>query len=460
VPRPAEPSPLPAAPSAGPPEFRDAVGTWARIGLLSFGGPAGQIALMHRVLVEERRWIGEQRFLHALNYCMLLPGPEAQQLATYIGWLLHGVRGGLAAGVLFVLPGFVAILTLSILYAGLRDALLVQGLFAGLKPAVVAIVAQALIRLGGRALGHPVRVAIAAVAFLSIFVLGVPFPLIVLGAGAAGWLAGRFQATGFGRATAAAAAAGDAEPGASGPARAPSVRGALRTAAVCAVLWGTPVALLAVLTGGSVWTRQALFFSQAAVVTFGGAYAVLSFVAQRAVEGYGWLEPGEMLDGLGMAETTPGPLIMVVQFVGFMAAYRDPGTLSPLTAGVLGAILTTWVTFVPCFLFVFVGAPWVEHIRGRPGPAAALAGITAAVVGVILNLAIWFTLHVVFAEVREVHAGPVRLLVPRLESVDPLALAIAAGAGVALFALRFSVLRTLALAAAAGMLGHLVLGAR
>jgi chromate transporter len=414
---------------------------------------------MHRIVVEEKRWLGEHRFLHALNYCMLLPGPEAQQLATYVGWLLHGVPGGLAAGLLFVIPGFAAILGLSVLYAGFQQALLVQAIFFGLKPAVLAIVVQAVVRVGRRALATRARAATAAGAFSAIFLFGVPYPLIILGAAVAGWLGHRARPGWLGPSPVGRVPEEDGARDDPLPTRAPSVRAALRTAGVCAVLWGVPVASLLALTGGSsVWSLQAVFFSQAAVVTFGGAYAVLAFVAQRAVEGYGWLEPAEMLDGLGMAETTPGPLIMVVQFVGFMAAFRQPGPLDPMVAGVLGALLTTWVTFVPCFLFVFVGAPWVEHLRGRKGLAAALSGITAAVVGVILNLAIWFALHVLFTRVGEWRAGPLRLMVPELASVDPGAAAIGAGAFVALFALRWGIARTLGAAVAAGLLLHLAAG--
>jgi chromate transporter len=431
--------------------FGEAFRTWARVGLLSFGGPAGQIAVMHRILVEEKRWVSESQFLHALNYCMLLPGPEAQQLATYIGWLLHRIRGGLVAGILFVLPGFVSILLLSVLYAGFQQTTLVQALFFGLKPAVIAIVVQAVIRIGGRALKNRAMITLAAAAFVAIFFLEVPFPLIVLGAGVVGYLGSRVRpdlflvirghgpADGVGREAAL-------------PAR-PAWTHGVRTATVCLVLWWAPVGVLALLTGArSIWVQEGIFFSQAAVVTFGGAYAVLAYVAQQAVETYGWLQPGEMLDGLGMAETTPGPLIMVVQFVGFMGAYRNPGTLDPMVAGVLGSVLTTWVTFVPCFLFIFVGAPWIQHLRDREGLTAALSGITAAVVGVILNLAVWFSLHVLFAEVAEVRTAGVRLMVPEWATLDVAALLITVGSFVALFVLKWGLIRTLLLAAAIGIL--------
>jgi chromate transporter len=439
------------APGAASVRFAEAVRTWVRVGLLSFGGPAGQIAVMHRILVEEKRWVSEQQFLHALNYCMLLPGPEAQQLATYIGWLLHRVRGGLAAGVLFVLPGFVAILLLSVLYAGFQDTTTVQALFFGLKPAVVAIVVQAVLRIGSRALKSGMLITLAAAAFLGIFFFDVPFPLIVILAAAAGYFGHRVLPASF--------LANERSPGSDRSARPaltpvpPSWRQSMRTAGIWLVLWWTPVAVLAWTFGtGSIWAQEGIFFSKAAVVTFGGAYAVLAYIAQEAVESHGWLLPGEMLDGLGMAETTPGPLIQVVQFVGFMGAYRNPGMLDPMVAGLLGSFLTTWVTFVPCFLFIFVGAPWIEHLRGHVGLTAALSGITAAVVGVILNLAVWFSLHVLFAELHEVRAYGMRLLVPEWATIDPAALLITLGSFASLFLLKWGMIPTLLLAAGAGLL--------
>ncbi len=435
--------------------FREALRTWVRVGLLSFGGPAGQIAVMHRILVEEKRWVSESQFLHALNYCMLLPGPEAQQLATYIGWLLHRVRGGLVAGTLFVLPGFVSILLLSLLYAGFQETTLVQALFFGLKPAVVAIVVQAVLRIGGRALKNRAMITLAAAAFVAIFFFEVPFPLIVLGAGLIGYLGSRVRPDLFVVIRGHASAGDDAGIGheTSGERVAgPSWLRSFRIAVICLILWWAPVGALALWVGtGSIWVQEGVFFSQAAVVTFGGAYAVLAFIAQQAVETYGWLQPGEMLDGLGMAETTPGPLIQVVQFVGFMGAYRNPGGVDPMLAGVLGSVLTTWVTFLPCFLFIFVGAPWIEHLRGRQGLTAALSGITAAVVGVILNLAVWFSVHVLFADVDEMRAAGLRLLVPDWPTMDVAALLITIGSFGALFLLRWGMIRTLLLAAAAGL---------
>jgi chromate transporter len=454
------------ATAPGPVSFKEATRVWARIGLLSFGGPAGQIALMHRELVERRRWVSEERFLHALNYCMLLPGPEAQQLAVYVGWLLHRTPGGLVAGVLFVLPGFVSILALSLLYASFQDAAPVEALFFGLKAAVLAVVIEAVLRIGRRALKRRAFVAIAVGAFAAIFLLGVPFPFIVLGAGTAG-LAGsvvapRVFAPDAGRG-ARGAPPGDATVLDAMMARgelahgAPSPGRAARVVAICLALWLAPLAILAgVLGAGSVLVTEGLFFSKAAVVTFGGAYAVLAYVAQRAVETYGWLRPGEMLDGLGMAETTPGPLIMVVQFVGFMGAYRDPGPFSPIVAGVLGSAVATWVTFVPCFLWIFLGAPYVERLRGNRWLQGALSSITAAVVGVILNLSVWFSVHVLFAAVGEVRAGPIRLLSPEWRTLDLASLVLSAAALVAMLRFGVGMGRTLAASAVLGMLWRLV----
>ena len=443
-----------------PVTLAEAVPVWARIAALSFGGPAGQIAVMHRILVEERRWISENRFLHALNFCTLLPGPEAQQLATYVGWLMHGTRGGLVAGGLFVLPGVAAIMGLSWIYALYGNVGLVAGLFFGLKAAVLAIVLQAVIRIGKRALKGPVMVGLAAAAFVAIFFLAMPFPLIVLTAGAIGYVGGRaglpqFEAGGHGaggRVVAGPFLLDDHEL----PRERAAAGHTLRMLIVWGAIWLVPVAAVLLALGpDDVFGHVAVFFSKMAMVTFGGAYAVLSYVAQQAVEHYGWLKPGEMLDGLGMAETTPGPLIMVTQFVGFMAAFRNPGALPPLAAGTLGGLLTTWVTFAPCFLWIFVGAPYVERLRGNRALAGALSAITAAVVGVILNLAVWFALHTVFAETRPFAAGPVRFDVPVLSSLDPWASALAAAAVLAVFRLKAGMVQTLAACAAAGIALHL-----
>jgi chromate transporter len=454
-----------ASPGHGIP-FREAVGVWAKIAALSFGGPAGQIAVMHRILVEEKRWIGERRFLHALNYCMLLPGPEAQQLTVYIGWLLHRTLGGLVAGTLFVLPGLVAIMALSWLYAGLGDVPVVEALFFGLKAAVLAIVLEAVVRIGRRALKSDVMVAIAAAAFVAIFFFDVPFPLIILTAGLIGLAGGRaglaaFSAgghSGLGTVTMsdAASALGEGTPAHARP----DLAWSLKVAAICLLLWFGPVlALLLTLGSDDVFAQIGVFFSKMAVVTFGGAYAVLAYVAQQAVETYGWLEPGEMLDGLGLAETTPGPLIMVVQFVGFMAAFRDPGTLHPLVAGTLGGLLTTWVTFVPCFLWILLGAPFVEALRGNRSLGGALAAITAAVVGVILNLAIWFALHVLFAEIAEVRVLAMTIDVPAPASLNLPSLLLTLAAIVALFRFKIGMIPVLAACAALGIAYHLVGGA-
>jgi chromate transporter len=437
------------------PTLTTAVRTWIRVAALSFGGPAGQIAVMHRILVDEKRWISEARFLHALNYCMLLPGPEAQQLSVYIGWLLNGVRGGLAAGTLFVLPGFLAIMALSILYAGYHELAWVEGLFYGLKPAVVAVVIEAVIRIGRRALKNGVMAAVAAAAFLAIFFLEVPFPLIILAAALIGLVGGWAWPEKFAvikphmpSASAVAPLLSDD----AGPVVRPTLGRAARVLAVWLVIWLGPVAALMRVTGEeSVYSQQAVFFSKTALVTFGGAYSVLAYVADEAVERFHWLEPGEMLDGLGMAETTPGPLIQVVQFVAFMGAYRNPGDLSPLVAGMIGAVTATWVTYAPCFLWIFLGAPYVEYLRGQRTLNAALSTITAAVVGVILNLSIWFALHTLFAEVREVRTGPIRWLLPNVASLDPVALLIAVAAMVMIFRLKLGMLATLAACAAAGL---------
>ncbi len=428
-----------------------ALPVWARVAALSFGGPAGQIAVMHRILVEERQWISEERFLHALNYCMLLPGPEAQQLATYIGWLMHGTAGGLVAGGLFVLPGVVAIMALSVVYAAFGAVGAVAGLFFGLKAAVLAIVLQALIRVGGRALKTQALRALALAAFIGIFFFDAPFPLIVLGAGLLG-------AVGAWRKAAPAEADSQAPQasllGEHAPAHADaSLRRAARIAGLWLTLWLLPVAALALTLGASdTFTRIAVFFSKMAVVTFGGAYAVLVYVAQQAVERFHWLAPGEMLTGLGMAETTPGPLIMVLQFVGFMAAFRDPHGLAPLAAGALGGLLATYVTFTPCFLWIFVGAPYIERLRGNRALSGALAAITAAVVGVIGNLAVWFAIHAIFARTTPLRAYGAGFDLPVLASLDPFALCLALAAGVALFKFKAGLPQTLAGCAAAGLL--------
>jgi chromate transporter len=440
--------------------FGQAVRAWFAISLQTFGGPAGQIAVMQRELVEERRWIGPQRFLHALNYCMLLPGPEAQQLAVYIGWLLNGLRGGLVAGILFVLPGMVALLALAAIYVAWGDATAVTAIFAGLAPAVVAIVAQAVLGVGGRALGHPALVAVAVGAFAALALFGVPFPAVVAAAAGVGWLLGRLAPR-----TLTSKAKGGHDSGGPPPlipdealhAERPSLARTVRILGLGLLAWAVPLALVALLTGtGSTLTTQGLFFSGTALVTFGGAYAVLAYVAQRAVETYGWLSAGEMVRGLALAETTPGPLIMVVQFVAFLGAYHHPGALDPWAAAVVGALLTTWVTFVPCFLFIFLGAPHVERLRGNRSLSAALTGITAAVVGVIANLALYFAVHTLFATSHAWRWGPLRLELPELASLRPVPLAITFAALVMVFRLRWSVPRTLLACAGLGLAAALI----
>jgi chromate transporter len=437
--------------------FGAAFRVWLRIALLSFGGPAGQIALMHRVLVDEKKWISESRFLHALNYCMLLPGPEAQQLATYVGWLLHKTWGGLVAGVLFILPGAIVILALSILYAGFNDLTIVQAVFFGIKAAVLAVVVEAVLRIGRRALTNKVMYGIAAIAFIAIFFFAAPFPAIVIAAALLGYMGGRISPTIF----AGASGHGDGETdddaidalsdGGQLAHTKPSTARAVRVAVICLTLWLAPIALLMAGLGMThVYTQESLFFSKMAVVTFGGAYAVLAYVAQQAVATYGWLAPGEMLDGLGMAETTPGPLIMVVQFVGFMGAYRNPGMLDPMLAGILGAAITTWVTFVPCFLWIFLGAPYIEALRGNKSLSAALSTITAAIVGVVLNLAVWFAIHVVFEKVDQVQMGALRLYVPVWDTVNIMSLLLTTAALIAMLRFKIGMIPTMSVAAVLG----------
>jgi chromate transporter len=418
--------------------FRAALTVWARVAGLSFGGPAGQIAVIHRILVEEKKWISERRFLGALNYCMLLPGPEAQQLATYIGWILNGTRGALVAGILFVLPGFAAILLMSFLYAGFRDAGLVAGLFFGVKAVILAVVLDAVRRIGVRALKNSTSWSIAAAAFVSIFFLEVRFPVIIIGAGVLGFIGARLWPAHFVLAEITEFVE------IVGKRVWPSWARAIKIVGIFVPLWFAPIVLMLLMFGDeSVFVQLGLFFSKMAVVTFGGAYAVLAYVAQEAVQNFGWLRPGEMIDGLGLAETTPGPLIQVVQFVGFLAALRDPGSLDPWVAAVLASVLVTWVTYVPCFLWIFLGAPYMERLQGHRELSAALSAITAAMVGVILNLAVWFALNVVFAAVAEVHAFGLRLYIPALPTLDPAAAVLATAALVALLCFKTGMIPTL-----------------
>ena len=415
-------------------DFWEAFRTWLKIGCLGFGGPAGQIALMHRILVDEKKWVEEQRYLHALNFCMLLPGPEAQKLATYVGWLLHGVRGGLAAGILFVLPGAFVMLAVSLLYVMGRGVPVVDGALFGIKAAVLVIVVEALVRIGRRSLKSRLLIGVAAAAFIGIFFLDLPFPLIVALAAVVGFFIAKPQTT---------------APGEKIPDR---WRQALTATLVGLALWWAPVAAAVLLLGTShVFVDIGIFFSKLAVVSFGGAYALMAYMAQQAVESYGWMSAPEMVDGLGLAETLPGPLIKVTQFVGFLAAYRSPDGMNPAMSAILGSALTTWVTFVPPMLLIFAGAPFVEQLRSNQRLSGALAAITAAVVGVILNLTIWFVLHVLFADVTEARAGPLRWY-----AFDPLAIdlkvsALAIVAAVLAFVFHRGLVQLVAIMAALGI---------
>ncbi len=408
------------------PTFKEALRYWIYLGFVNFGGPAGQISIMHRDIVEKRKWITEDRFMHALNYCMLLPGPEAQQLAIYIGWMLHRIPGGIAAGIFFIVPGFLIILGLSFLYVIYGDVAWVSGIFIGLRPVVTAIILYALFRIARKALKTTPLYLVAVFAFAGIFLFGIPFPIVILAAAVFGFVGGiYFPVAMTGRIT---------DPVNLNETRniAPRLRAMLRstvkTVLVAGVLWLAPVAILfAYLGWENVFTKLAVFFSTAAVVTFGGAYAVLAFMAQAAVEWYGWMQPGQMLDGLAMAESTPGPLIQVTQFVGFLAAYSlGSPEGSSLTMGVLGAVLVTWVTFTPSFLWIFAGAPYIEMIAANRKLSGALSCITAAVVGVIFNLAVWFGMNTMFADIHEVSIGLATILIPRLSSLQLFPMLIAA----------------------------------
>ncbi len=418
------------------PSFNEAARTWAKIGLTSFGGPAGQIALMHRELVDNKKWLDEPSYLSALNFCMLLPGPEAMQLATYAGWRLHGVKGGLVAGLLFVMPGALLMLALSMLYGAYGNVPLAVALFTGIKAAVLAIVVEALIRISRRSLKDNSEWLIAGAAFTAIFLFAVPFPLIVLAAAIFGFMrASKIQA-------------------ASAPMALPPVpwTQTLKTVAVWLVVWIVPLLLIAnAYPTLPVFRDLALFFSKLAVVTFGGAYAVLAYVAQDGVNVYGWLKPGEMLDGLGLAETTPGPLILVNAFVGYLGAYRAIGGGGSVANGIIGWAIALWATFAPCFLWIFAGAPYIERLRSAPRLQSALSAVTAAVVGVVLNLSLWFALHVIFRDVEARTFGPLNVQVPRLDSIDMTAALIAILAAVLLFRFHLGVLATLAVCGAAAL---------
>lgn len=453
---------------AAPVPLGDAFRVWVRVALLSFGGPAGQIAVMHRILVEEKHWIGEQRFLHALNYCMLLPGPEAHELAIYIGWLLHRVKGGLIAGILFVLPGLISLSILSTIYVVFGQVGIVQALFFGLKAAVLAVVLEAVVRVGRRALKSTGLVVIAAAAFVGIFAFALPFPFIIFAAAVIGYIGSAAGLTWFKSGGGHGPAKEDTAPALIDAAFAhgvpahvrPSLARAVKVTLIGGIIWLGPLVALYFVSGPSnVFTAIAAFNSKMAVVTFGGAYAVLAYMAQQAVEYYHWLKPSEMLVGLGFAETTPGPLISVVQFVGFMAAYRAPGSLDPIIAGLLGGFLAKWCTFVPPFLWIFLGGPYIEALIGNKSLNAALSAITAAVVGVILNLAVWFFLHSIFAQVNTLHAGVLTLVVPVLSSIQWPTLILALAAIVAMFRFKVGMLPTFAACSLAGVAFYLITGA-
>jgi chromate transporter len=430
-----------------PPSFGEALKIWFKVGCLSFGGPAGQIALMHRIVVDEKKWIDEPRFLHALNYCMLLPGPEAQQLATYIGWLMHRTLGGLTAGLLFILPGALVMLGLSFIYVLARGVPAVEGALFGIKAAVLVIVVEAIVRIGRRALKTSLLVGLAAAAFVGIFVFEVPFPLIVIAAGLVGFYVARTSPGQLGIA---------AETESGGPPRPGRWREAGTAAGVWLAIWWAPVVVAALALGPHhVLVSLGVFFSKLAVVSFGGAYALMAYMAQEVVEAQGWLKLSEMVDGLGLAETTPGPLILVSQFVGFLAAHRAPAPFDPLTAATLGAAMTTWTIFAPSFLWIFAGAPFIEDVRGNRRLAGALAAITAAVVGVILNLAVWFTLHVLFRKIEEMHAGPLRWFAVEFASLDVAAAGLTAIAAVLAFRLHMGLVATVGIMAALGIVVRL-----
>jgi chromate transporter len=427
---------------SGTPTFRQALRYWIYLGFINFGGPAGQIGIMHKDLVERKRWISEDRFMHALNYCMLLPGPEAQQLAIYIGWLLHKIPGGIVAGLFFIIPGFLTILILSILYVSFGNVAWVTGMFAGLRPAVTAIIASALLGIGRRALKNKALTVIAAAAFIGLFVFNIPFPLIIVGAMLAGYIGGRYAPGSF---------SSPDHSSNTGSEQSTVVResqtgrtmllSSLKTIGLWGGLWLIPVLLLFIVFGWeNIFTQLATFFSIAAVVTFGGAYAVLAFMAQAAVEWYGWMQPGQMLDGLALAESTPGPLIQVTQFVGFLAAYNINNGLNPVTAGIIASILVTWVTFLPSFLWIFAGAPYIEKFRGNKNLGAAMSAITAAVVGVILNLALWFGLNTLFGEVRDIDMGFTVIRIPVHDTVRLFPLIVASGSFILIQFFRWKVI--------------------
>ena len=442
------------------PNSIEALVVWFKIGILSFGGPAGQIALMYRILVEEKRWLDEERFLHALNYCMLLPGPEAQQLATYIGWLLHKTKGGLVAGLLFILPGALVIFALSWVYVAFSDMLLVEAAFLGIKAAVLVVVIDAVIKIGKRAITSGYMLAIAIASFLAIFLFSIPFPYIIISAGIFGIVVGHLRLGNSHNKPSETKINDDVvtvidrmELAGELSHTQPSFSRSVRVFTILLSLWLLPIFLIWLMFGAeNIFFQQSIFFSKLAVVTFGGAYAVLAYMAQQAVEVFNWLTPNEMLDGLGLAETTPGPLILVTQFVGFIGAYRSEAALSPITLGLLGSLVTLWVTFAPCFLWIFLGAPYIERLRANTRIAAALSGITSAVVGVVLNLAIWFGMHVTFKQLNEVSWLSFSLKLPAISSIDLFSLGLTVLAGILILWFRLGTIYTLIGCAGASIL--------
>jgi chromate transporter len=434
---------------------------WAKIGLTSFGGPAGQIALMHQELVEKNRWISEERFLNALNFCMLLPGPEAQQLSIYLGWLLHKTRGGLIAGLLFILPGFLCILLLSLIYVSFGNTLVLNAVFFGLKAAVLAIVIQAIVRIGKKTLKNSLMISVAITSFLALYFLHIAFPLIILGAALIGiigqrLLPGCFVTTTTASQNISATYSIDTQIDQQNPERIQaSLLRSIKTLLVWLIIWAIPVIAIFIAFGTqSVLGKQAIFFSQTAVFSFGGAYAVLTYVAQRVVDDYHWISPREMVDGLALAETTPGPLIMVLQFVAFVAAYRHQTELSPITAGILASILTVWVTFAPCFLWIFLGAPYIEKLRSNARLQAALKTITAAVVGVIANLSLWFALHTLFGDTQPVQWNFIEFELPQWASIQWPMFAIMALALIAIIKLNLSTMKTMLICTVLGLMTY------
>jgi chromate transporter len=436
------------------PSFAESLRVFAKIGLLSFGGPAGQIALMHKLLVDEKRWLDEDRFLHALSYCMVLPGPEAHQFAIYSGWLLHGIRGGIMAGLLFVLPGFLVILSLAAAYALFQGHPALDAVFFGVKAAVVAIVLDALVRVSKRALRNRVMWIVAGLSFVGLTFFAIPFPALILAAALVGMIGVSIRPEVFKAAAHAASDVGTA-PFLALTVSAPKsgLTYVVNIVAGGLLLWLGPVLLIVASFGGeSIFSHIATFFSQMAVVTFGGAFAVLAWVSQAAVQEFGWLSAKEMMDGLALAETTPGPLILVLVYVGFLAAFRNAVGIDPLLAGVLGAGLTAWVTFIPSFIFIFVGAPWIEKFRSNVALSGALAAITAAVVGIIANLAVWFSLHFLFRDIETTRIGILTFLNPDRFSFQPAAFVLILVACVLLFRAKLGVLPLLAASAVLGLL--------